>query len=211
MGIVGLHSQLNKGADAAWDEFQERVTQLLREAPDADGWSIQGLGMLRLYMTEDKSVRLHIWDREAIYKPRPSMLHTHPWHFKSLTIAGRLTNMRYIESGKGANTADYLSQEIICGPGGCSIGQPTPTYIANGSTRSLGPRDTYAMQATEIHQTQFFDGTVSIITREFLGDTEKARVFWPAGEQWISAEPRPAMRDEVARAAEKALKLMGAK
>lgn len=211
MVSVGLHSHVDKSADIAWDDMREKFAKLLRQAPDnADGWSIQGLGMLRLYMTDDRSVRLHIWDKEAVYTPRPSMIHTHPWDFTSVIIAGRLTNYRYLESKNGWGTHDYMSQEIICGPGGCLKGEPEETSLANGSTRSLGPRDTYSMKAPEIHQTQFFDGTLSIITRTFLGDTERARVFWPVGEEWISAEPRAATRDEVARAAGKALKLMGA-
>ena len=44
------------------------------------GWSLQGLGMFRLYLSHEK--RLHVWD--ARFRTSDvSVIHTHPWHFTS--------------------------------------------------------------------------------------------------------------------------------
>jgi len=48
----------------------------------------------------------------------------------------------------------------------------------------------------EIHQTQHDEGTVTIM-RKHPTWNESARVFWPAGTQWVSAEPRAATAAEV--------------
>ncbi len=50
-----------------------------------------------------------------------------------------------------------------------------------------------------IHDTGYGDGTVSLVTRTFLEDTEHAQVYIPAGQSWVSAEPRNATDDEVER------------
>ena len=55
----------------------------------------------------------------------------------------------------------------------------------------------YRQAPAEIHETDAEDGTVTLMHKAPTGD-ESARVFWPAGSEWGSAEPRRATADEVA-------------
>lgn len=205
-----IDQHIDKSAGIAFDDFRDKLRQVFLAAKDQpDGWSIQGLGMLRLYMSDDETWRLHIWDKDAVYKPKPSPIHTHPWDLESTIIGGRITNQKWLEIGskvEGAVPLKYSVQAIKCGEGGCVLGEPQETWLTRGPVRSLGPKDFYAMQKDEIHETIFFDGTVTLLHRSFIGNRDIARVFWPAGREFISAHGRTATRDEVARATEKAIK-----
>lgn len=57
--------------------------------------------------------------------------------------------------------------------------------------------NSYSQKHDEIHESQPEDGTVTIVVRSFKQDTEHARVYWPKGNEWVSAEPRPATEKEV--------------
>jgi hypothetical protein len=56
--------------------------------------------------------------------------------------------------------------------------------------------DSYSQRADEIHETDALDGTVTIIRRHRTG-VDTARIFWPAGQEWGDALPRPATWDEL--------------
>jgi hypothetical protein len=166
------------------------ICNILAHWKDYSGWSLQGFGMLRLYLT--KELRLHIWDsRFAV--DNVSLLHDHPWDFESLIISGGLTNYRYnFAAGSG-----YLYSVIQCGAGGCAKTEPAPCALTERSIENLGPTEIYRQIADEIHKSVPDDGTITLIERTFKADTEHARVFWPEGEKWVSAEPRPATPEEV--------------
>ena len=59
-------------------------------------WSVQGFGMLRLYIR--KVGRLHIWDNELRY-PGVSVIHNHSWDLESTIIVGAIRNTRYTAGG----------------------------------------------------------------------------------------------------------------
>lgn len=63
-----------------------------------------------------------------------------------------------------------------------------------------GPGGTYAQEASEVHETCYLDGAVTLNERTPLADGDHARVFWPAGEKWVDAIPRAATPDEVEEA-----------
>lgn len=165
-------------------------------------WSVQGLGMLRLYMDEKKEVRLHIWNsqiaaeymRQSGLRDWPSPMHDHPWDFKSTILAGKLYQCRYVPNDAGA---DYNFMTIQCGPGGCAKSQPEPIKLLCQPQEEYNPGDSYYQRADEIHISQPIDGTVTVIERTFHEDTEHARVFWQAGKEWVTAEPRDATPQEV--------------
>jgi len=50
-----------------------------------------------------------------------------------------------------------------------------------------------------------FRGTVTLNERTRVGTGEHARVFWPAGEDWVNAKPRQATPREIDRTTELAL------
>lgn len=74
--------------------------------PLADGreWTIQGLGMLRTYLGDDKTNRLHVWHSGA-QVPDVTMMHTHPWAFTSIVLAGLVRDTEYYEVTRRAEPA----------------------------------------------------------------------------------------------------------
>jgi hypothetical protein len=169
----------------------KQLVKTILENAGAFKWSLQGLGMLRLYLSTE--VRLHIWDsRYAV--PNVSTMHDHPWSFDSLIVAGWVNQYRYTLDLHGE---DFLFSVLQCGPGGCAKTQPTAVRLRKGRCESYQEGQTYRQRHDEIHQSIPEDGTVTLVTRTFREDTEHARVFWPNGTAWVSAEPRPATPAEV--------------
>lgn len=178
------------------------VRALLEDAVDKPWqreWSLQGFGMLRTYLDEEKNLRLHIWD-PAFQVEDVDTVHTHPWNFHSFVVAGEVSNTRYTrrnELGAG-DLPRFREQEILCGPGGCETDtSPKIVGLKAGRPEVYKQGDQYSQLAHEIHISEPKAGTVTIIAREFLHDTEHAYVYIPSGQEWVSAEPRPATHDEV--------------
>jgi hypothetical protein len=166
------------------------LVRSILEAPLGRKWSLQGLGMLRLYLSPD--VRLHVWSSEH-RTPNVSEIHDHPWHFRSDVISGRMRNQRYREAGDGF---PYFGAAIQCGAGACMRETPQPVRLQSGPVEEYGPGESYSQRAHELHRSDPAPGTVTIITRVVAGDPERARVYWPVGE-WVDAAPRPATDAEV--------------
>ena len=158
-------------------------------------WSLQGLGMLRLYLS--KSVRLHLWD-PGMAAPHVSVIHDHPWDFESHVIAGEITDRIWrTENPTEHMRPNYLRQSIVCGPGGHAFGEPEPVLLRVHTQRTFAAGVLYHGRATELHDSRPAPGTVTLIARTFRENTEHARVCFPIGTSWVSAEPRPATGDEV--------------
>lgn len=172
-------------------------------------WSLQGLGMLRFYLTED--IRMHIWDGESA-ADGVSTIHTHPWDFTSLVIAGRAVNQRFeeraMESPQGEQT--YLRQMIRCGEGGGLEGEPGLVFLMPQPPEIVTAGYSYSQGAREIHESRPDDGAVTIIKRSVPedGHPDFANVYWREGSEWGSAEPRPATRNEVLKILNKARTVM---
>jgi len=172
-------------------------------------WSLQGFGMLRAYISRE--VRIHVWNSKFAI-PKVTTIHDHPWHFESFVVAGRIVNTRYRVHPCTHTDAQvealrlrtpFIRVQIVCGSGG---GNEPATLKARGERVWLEPLEptvheagsNYRQEASEVHHTSYDDGTVTLVRREFLPDTEHAHVFFKADEDWVSAEPRDATRDEVA-------------
>ncbi len=54
----------------------------------------------------------------------------------------------------------------------------------------------YAQAANEVHRTDAQDGTITLMERP-LDQDGHADVFWPVGEEWGNAKPRPATLAEL--------------
>lgn len=176
---------------------EKLLVQKILESPLDFEWSIQGLGMLRLYLNQEW--RLHIWHHEFKVE-NVSQLHTHPWDFVSHVIAGQITNQKYMRLYEGANVgAPCMEQRLHCGPGGCLIGEPRPVRLLLNDTQLISQGMVYSQTAGEIHLTDFEDGTVTLVERCFIHNqnVDHALVYWNKGEQWVGAEPRPATREEI--------------
>jgi hypothetical protein len=181
--------------------IRDLVRKTLQNPGDPRGWTAQGLGMLRTYLGD--WTRLHVWD-PALAVPNVSTVHDHPWHFRSLVVAGSVTN-RLLFLPPGEPT--HYQMEILCGAGGGPRGACSPVRLEEDSRATFGAGDTYVQGATEVHESLPEPGTVTLVTRVFLTDRDRAHVFGPLGERWVSAEPRPATADEVRRACDLALAL----
>lgn len=186
------------------DTYRALVKAIL-QAHDKFTWSVQGLGMLRMYL--NRTARLHIWDT-ALKVPGVSELHTHPWDFSSMVLAGSLTNTIYRDvSGEPT----HYKQSIRCGEGGALEGSAAQVSLRVESERKYGIGGIYSEQSELIHKTTpGLRGTVTLVHRRFKSDTEHAHVYWPVedGENgWVSAEPSIVASEVVAVSVAEALKL----
>lgn len=191
------------------------VTELLTKSSILINWSMQGLGMLRCYLNGE-DLRLHIWDPEQAVDG-VSTLHTHPWDMDSLVVCGRVVNQRFLErtidpkleSDVNPRT-EYMRQMIQCGEGGGLYGEPAPIYLEPQPPEIVTAGYGYSQRASEIHESRPDPGTVTIIRRRVPedGHPDFANVYWPADQEWVSAEPRPATRTEVLKFTTQAIALM---
>lgn len=152
-------------------------------------WSLQGFGMLRLYLSKD--VRMHVWHPDFAVKD-VSTIHTHPWDFTSHIIAGSIKNVLYAEQPVGEK---FYRQTIRCGEGGCALPGAAEVLLHERAVEVLNAGQSYDENAEEIHESFPAPGTVTIIERRFKEDTEHAFVYHTG--TWVSAEPRNATPEEV--------------
>lgn len=163
-----------------------------RLALPAENWTTQGFGFLRLRI--DDSTRLHIWDTR-LRQPGVSDIHDHAqWGFKSVIVSGSLVNTRYYLS-EVDGTAHHM-MTIHCGIGGGPMGQSDLVRLVARQPELYLPGDRYRQEPAEIHRTFAADGTVTLICQA-RSEVESARVFWPKGGAWGTAEPRIAHKSEV--------------
>lgn len=177
--------------------------------PDEDipRWTVQGLGMLRRYLTRDKTWRLHVWDPAIVdsYEGLPSQMHTHPWGFDSLVISGSVGNELFRYTHAGDST--HWRQPIFCGEGGGLEGHAAKVSLASDPPVLYFVGGSYSMSPHDIHISHPSPGSVTAVRRRLrLGaDLDHADVFWRIGESFVSAEPRPATAWEALRGIELAL------
>ncbi len=181
------------------DEFETTrlLVRKILEKPHEHAWPIQGLGMLRLYLSP--KIRLHIWNPVAPYKvENVSELHNHPWNFASTIIVGALNNHVYTDDWPHRRGTLWCTGVIECGPKPAHKGPALgPTRKLVQTTQPVRLGETYLMKAETIHRTEAIPGTVTICNRRPLPDPDHATVCWPVGTEWVSAEPRDATTDEV--------------
>jgi hypothetical protein len=194
--VIRLDSFFDLGPEV-WQHELERA----REHPE--GWSIQGFGMLRLYLGEGKRFRLHVWSPE-LARPRVTTIHDHPWHFRSKIVSGVLRQRRFSVATREQGFP-YVMQTIRCGPDMCVRGAEEPVGLLPHEIETYRAGAIYTQKADEVHESYPGKGCVTIVDREFLPDEDHARVFWKEGAEFISAEPRPAERWEVKKAINDAL------
>lgn len=163
-------------------------------------WEVQGFGMLRTRLPDD--TRFQIWDSELVYDPAPSLIHDHPWDFRSWIVAGEIMNTRYDCTELGAaseGAATHWMRTITPGPGTKVESTDTPVILRAHDRKVYGPGDSYSQKWNEIHRTSFGDGAVTVIQRVRANRPDLARVFYGFDEgEWRTAEPRPATLDEIA-------------
>lgn len=187
--------------------LKELVRQLLLHPHDRE-WTLQGFGMLRCYLDEDRTHRLHVWDPRYAVK-NVSTIHTHPWDFTSTIVAGHVIDQRYLRTKATAtvrSSTDMMEQTILCGEGGGLCDEPKRVKLMDFGAQSYYEGHSYTNEAANIHASLPDPGTVTLVERRFGKDVDHASVFWPVGQQWVSAEPAPAAAEIVEDITQFALK-----
>lgn len=171
-------------------------------------WTVQGFGMMRTYLDEDKTWRLNIYHPDLAIK-NVSEVHSHPWSFMSWIIAGTLTNTRYSVRRHNPIYDDALymhGARIMTGiksnVGDAGAGGVAPQFdawLVPYQISRMKPGEIYEMEAPEVHKTAYTAGCVTLNRRVVApGDTgEHADVYWPHGTDWVSAKPRLATTHEI--------------
>lgn len=194
----------------------QRQTAFLLVNAQCFHWTLQGMGMLRLRL--DDRTRLHIWD-SRFKAPGVSMIHDHlQWGLKSTIVSGQMTNLRYHEVTEedvakrhpqdAALHQPYMFATLKAGEGCYFKHEPRRILLKRGYNEEYWPGDSYEQAPAEVHESIPMDGTVTIMVKEPTEDGESARVFWPEGEQWGSAEPRAASHSEVTEMVGRALRVL---
>ncbi len=165
-------------------------------------WSLQGFGMLRLHLPGE--TRLHVWDSRHAFA-NVSTIHDHlQWGLSSTIVSGRLVNHRFTE-GLGD---PYMAVTLKPGENCHFKDAPSHTLLRRGVAEIYISGDTYAQEPNEIHESVPDIGTITLMRKYPTPDGDSARVFWPAGEKWGTAEPRPATTEEVTAITSHALQLL---
>ncbi len=161
---------------------KDLVRQILMKA-EAFDWSLQGFGMLRLYLSRE--IRLHVWDSR--YRVLGvSDIHTHPWDFESTVIAGQIRDVLFRESKGGL---PYKGVMIQCGENAC-VKESLPIVRLASYAFNYKAGESYSLHKDAIHRSEPEDGTVTIISRVFNKDTEHAKVYFRPGiSEFIDAKP----------------------
>ena len=194
------------------------AVKAILERASAHPWSLQGMGMFRLYLSRE--VRLHVWDMRFTVE-KVSTVHTHPWDFTSHVLSGAITNRIFTKvehgelqrepgfiAGFPGQFKEYREQQIVCGPGGGASSEPKRVYLYTPDDDGLLTHVTdsyYCQDASDIHESIPKSGTVTLLERTLKEDTEHAYVYFREGRSWVSAEPRDATEHEVLAMARMAL------
>ena len=181
------------------------VVRLILMHPLQYEWSLQGFGMLRLYLPNDR--RLHVWSSDHAVEG-VSTIHTHPWHFTSTVLSGQVEDVLYCNPPcVRIASRPYRVARILCGEGGGIEGDPAgrPTRLGTCARVVYLPGQQYRRRASDIHSSNPKPGTVTLVERKPLADCDHAEVYWPDGGDWVSAEPRRATPLEVAEITSAAL------
>lgn len=159
-------------------------------------WTVQGFGMIRTYLDEEKRWRLNVWDN-ALKVPNVSEIHDHPWDFQSWILCGQLANTRFkLSFPQDPASLPYQHVQIKTGEGGGPVGPVDKVYLTPIKSEVYDPGYGYLQNRNEIHITGARSGTVTLNDRTPPTPEHTANIYWPSGP-WINAEPRPASKPEV--------------
>ena len=174
------------------------MRHILEHAADHP-WRIQDVGVLALWLDDQRRDRLHVWDlRSAIGEPP---VHDHPFDFTSTVIAGEMTNTRYEEDPLGVeyHRVRYTPPN--------EDDRRSDTIRLSGTATTFTAGDQYHQLASELHDSRQLPGTVTIIRRTFTADASELSVCNREPTAWVSGQSRPAALADVKRIVATALEL----
>jgi hypothetical protein len=155
-------------------------------------WTVQGFGFIRTKI--GTAGRIHVWDSKLSVS-RVSTVHTHPWPLVSTVISGELINQRFEIDSEGP--VDCLHSRLKTGEGGHLVGETQSVRLKPSATEFYTRGQSYSQKPEEIHCSIPAYGTVTLMERPQGPPLEEASVYWPAGTEWVTAEPRRAKDYEI--------------
>lgn len=176
--------------------------QGLSDDAEIKDWTIQGFGMVRFHL--DDQYRINIWD--MTYRVHNvSDIHTHPWDFDSVVVAGEVLNQRFIDTGfhKPVTKGELIKLgwllvghvRIKPGPLGGSLEDLDPTHLVALKPETVPAGSTYSQRADEIHRSLPKHLSITMNERRRVGE-DVADVYYDGG-QWVNAKPRLATAAEL--------------
>lgn len=180
-------------------EAMRATIKTILEHPLGFEWTVQGFGFVRTYFG-GKRYRLNVWDSRLA--TNASTIHDHPWSLRAWIMSGWLYNRRFVEEIPIPSPTHSFGL-LRTGVGGGMTDETGVIRLRAKMTEIYKVGDTYQQGRSEIHETEYTDGTVTL--NERVGDTEMARVFWPYGTEWQDAMPRIATEVEILAVTENAL------
>lgn len=170
-------------------------------------WRAHGIGFMKAYLDDAKRLRINIY-HSAFIVPNISLHHDHPWDFCSTIRAGCLTNRMFGRTTMNdGESRPYMEGVINCADFKGLEGQARSVGLYPLSTHKFGPGVTYSQQAHEIHATTALDGTITILERGDPSPDGTARIYWPAGTEWVDAS-REITHAEIATACTTAIQAL---
>jgi hypothetical protein len=189
------------GLEESWKDLRKAIKDVLLNPHDRE-WTIQGFGFGRCYFGAGDRWRLNIW-HDKFAMPNVSIIHDHPWDFRSWIISGEFTNQIYrmgtnVYDGyvQSARPPTHHCQYLRTGIGGGLIGDCYDVFLHAEQPEYMKTAMTYKQGRKQIHASFPANGAVTLNDRRNRVG-EDARVFWPLGTHWVSAHPRVASKDEV--------------
>lgn len=185
------------------NELKSMAEFILRNATNYQ-WSLQGLGMFRLYLPGN--ARLHLWNQQYAFSG-VSGIHDHlQWKsLRSTVIAGWIENTAYakvpVEDESGVT---HMMGTFKTDGSGRMVGGAEVVGLKRLGSQMYRAGESYSQLGHVIHYTHPAEGAVTIIHRE-PEKHDLARIFWPAGTEWGSAVPRPATTEEIRAAVAQSL------
>lgn len=180
------------------------------------GWSLQGFGMLRLYLDKAKVTRLHVWttDAQDVVKD-VTRIHTHPWNYTSHVLCGKIKNTRFKiwDSNVDLPQPQMKSPlhrgyevKIKCGEDAKEITDPLAVTLIEQPPEFLSQGSHYEQAFSEIHLSVPEHGAVTLVDRNCVTECphDEAYVYVGADDKgkplsWVDAKPRPATKEEILR------------
>ena len=182
---------------------QTLVRNILEHAADYP-WRIQNIGVLAVWLDDQRSYRLNVWDPDGAIGDPP--VHDHPFDFTSTVIVGELVNTRYVEDPGGR---EYLRERYSPDD---ENERRADTVRLVGASATLRAGAHYRQLAHELHDSRQVAGTVTALHFDHVSydDLPELTVCRRPGTPWVSGHARSATQDEVKRVTAAALALFDA-
>ena len=171
----------------------DKIVKHVMENPFNYEWELQGFGMLRTYIS--KNTRLQIWLKDFIV-PGVTDIHTHPWDFESFIYQGQIVNHCWRESSK-LDGVTFDRCLILTGEK-AYVKERTQVILKVIGNQKYTRGMVYNHEKNIPHRIDFVDGTITILTKSNIHEDSLAYSYVIGiGNEWVSAAPRLATKEEI--------------